>query len=175
MTNAKLTGNEAGLEGGAVYNVGQFLATRSVFADNIGGAVVTTGSATLASSLVLANEGENALAAFGVDSSLFLVNVTAVGNVGGVYASEGALTIYNSIIGGTVAQDDAAFDAKYSKRPSKRSTRRTLPFTRPISPTSTKPPIGPSGTSASAPEAPRSTPLRANTRSTSTSTALRSR
>ncbi|MBR4833393.1 MAG: caspase family protein [Thermoguttaceae bacterium] len=114
LTNAKLTGNEAGLEGGAVYNVGQFLATRSVFADNIGGAVVTTGSATLASSLVLANEGENALAAFGVDSSLFLVNVTAVGNVGGVYASEGALTIYNSIIGGTVAQDDAAFDAKYS-------------------------------------------------------------
>ncbi|MBP3557709.1 MAG: caspase family protein [Thermoguttaceae bacterium] len=114
LTNAKMTGNEAGVEGGAVYNVGQFLATRSVFAENVGGAVVSTGSATLASSLVLANEGEYALAAFGADASLFLVNVTAVGNVGGVYASEGALTIYNSIIGGTVAQDDATFDAKYS-------------------------------------------------------------
>ncbi|MBQ9128568.1 MAG: hypothetical protein IJY15_12525, partial [Thermoguttaceae bacterium] len=89
-------------------------ATRSVFAGNVGGAVVSTGAATLASSLVLANEGENALAAFGVDSSLFLVNVTAVGNVGGVYASEGALTIYNSIIGGTVAQDGASLDVKYS-------------------------------------------------------------
>ena len=114
LTNAKLTGNEAGIEGGAVYNVGQFFATRSVFAENVGGAVVSTGSATLASSLVLANEGEYALAAFGADASLFLVNVTAVGNLGGVYASEGALTIYNSIVGGTVAQDDAAFDAKYS-------------------------------------------------------------
>lgn len=114
LTNAKLVGNEAGVEGGAVYNVGQFLATRSVFAENLGGAVVSTGSATLASSLVLANEGEYALAAFGADASLFLVNVTAVGNLGGVYASEGALTIYNSIIGGTVAQDDATFDAKYS-------------------------------------------------------------
>ena len=110
LTNAKITGNEAV----GVYNVGQFFATRSVFADNLDGAVVSTGSATLASSLVLANEGENALSAFGVDSSLFLVNVTAVGNLGGVYASEGALTIYNSIIGGTVAQDDATFDAKYS-------------------------------------------------------------
>lgn len=114
LTNAKLTGNEAGTEGGGVYNVGQFFATRSVFADNAGGAVVSTGSATLASSLVLANEGEYALAALGADASLFLVNVTAVGNVGDVYASEGALTIYNSIIGGTVAQDDATFDAKYS-------------------------------------------------------------
>ncbi|MBQ5788918.1 MAG: hypothetical protein IIW01_01395, partial [Thermoguttaceae bacterium] len=114
LTNAKLTGNEAGTEGGAVYNVGQLLATRSVFAENLGGAVVSTGSATLASSLVLANEGDYALAAFGADASLFLVNVTAVGNLGGVYASEGALTIYNSIIGGTVAQDDATFDAKYS-------------------------------------------------------------
>ncbi|MBQ8363705.1 MAG: hypothetical protein IJX36_07245, partial [Thermoguttaceae bacterium] len=114
LTNAKLTGSEAGAEGGGVYNVGQFFATRSVFADNVGGAVVSTGSATLASSLVLANEGEYALAAFGADASLFLVNVTAVGNLGGVYASEGALTIYNSIIGGTVAQDDATFDAKYS-------------------------------------------------------------
>ena len=110
LTNAKLTGNSAV----AVYNVGQLLATRSVFAENVGGAVVSTGSATLASSLVLANEGEYALAAFGADASLFLVNVTAVGNLGGVYASEGALTIYNSIIGGTVAQDDATFDAKYS-------------------------------------------------------------
>ena len=110
LTNAKITGNEAV----GVYNVGQFFATRSVFADNLGGAVVSTGSATLASSLVLANDGENALAALGADASLFLVNVTAVGNEGGVYASEGALTIYNSIIAGTVAQDDATFEAKYS-------------------------------------------------------------
>ncbi len=110
LTNAKLTGNQ----GGAVYNVGQFFATRSVFAASVGGAVISTGSATLADSLVLANEGERALAALGADASLFLVNVTAFGNVGDIYAANGALTIYNSIIGGSVAQDDATLDVKYS-------------------------------------------------------------
>ncbi len=129
LTAAKVIGNSSASYGGAIYDAAQFFATRTVFAENVSGnsgnAVYSCGNATIVSSLVLANGEEGVSPALYAlmtsrEGKLSLVNDTIVGNKnGGVYAYNGSVTMYNSVVGQNGWMDFAALnaieaDAKYN-------------------------------------------------------------
>ncbi len=121
LIGATLTDNVAANVGGAVYTTAPFFANRTVFAANSaadGSAISVDGTAaaTIINSRFHQNAGDFALTA-AENASLFLNGVTIYGNENGGVLSDGATTIYNSIIGGNVGDDvdgSGSFDIRYN-------------------------------------------------------------